>query len=271
MGSVVRWHGATLALGLLLAGVGAAFAQAESAPPEGGADALDPAALAIVERAGDFLRDAEHMSFSAEMGYEAVQADGTRVEFGSTRQYRVARPDRVGVETETRSGDRKLTVFDGTTFVMADLVENAYARANLKSPRDIDFMVDLVRERLDAHIPLAELLRNDPRRAIEDALESAEYVGASRLRGVDCDHLLLTNVDTDLQLWVAKGEQPLLQRVVITYRDLEGEPLFWADFDEWKFGGKSSDDQFRFTPAEGAERVRFEVQSTRAPAEEGSS
>lgn len=271
MGSVVGRHGATLVLGLVLTTGGAALAQEASAPAEAAGDALEPAALAVVERAGDFLRDAEHMSFSAEMGYEAVQEDGTRVEFGSTRQYRVARPDRVRVETETRSGGRKLTLFDGTTFVMADLVENAYAEAKLKSPRDIDFMIDLVRERLDAPIPLAELLRNDPRRAIEDALESAEYVGASRLRGVDCDHLLLTNVDTDLQLWVAKGEQPLLQRVVITYRDLEGEPLFWADFDEWKFGSKSSDDQFRFTPSEGSERVRFEVRPTRVSAEEGSS
>jgi hypothetical protein len=269
MGSAVRRHGTLLALGLLLATGGAALAQDASAPAEDAADALDPAALAIVQRAGDFLRDAEHIRFSAEMGYEAVQADGTRLEFGSTRRYRVARPDRVRVETEQRSGERKLTLFDGTTFVIADLTENAYGQADLKNPRDIDFMIDLVRERLDTPMPLAELLRNDPRQAMEDALESAEVVGAERLRGVDCDHLLLTNVDADIQLWVARGEQPLLRRVVITYRSLEGEPSFWADLDGWEFGGKPDESQFRFTPPEGAERIRFEVLP--APAEEGSS
>jgi hypothetical protein len=271
MGSVVRRPGALLALALLLASGSAGRAQDAGATAEGAADALDPAALAIVKRAGDFLRDAVHISFSAEMGYEAVQTDGTRLEFGSTRRYRVARPDRVRVETEERSGNRKLTLFDGTSFVIADLTENAYARADLKTPRDLDFMVDLVRERLDTPMPLAELLRNDPRQAIEDSLESAEIVGVERLRGVDCDHLLLTNDDADLQLWIARGEQPLLRRVVIIYRSLEGEPSFWADLDDWSFGSKPDESQFRFTPAEGAERVRFEVVPAKAPAEEGSS
>lgn len=260
---------AGLALGLaLVATAGWAEAPVE-APAVEAVDPVDPEALAIATRAGDFLREAKRFSFSADSGYEVVQEDGSKLEFGSARRYLVQRPDRVRVETEPREGGRRLTLFDGTTFVQADLGENAYARADLKQPRDIDFMIDLVRERLDVPLPLAELLRNNPRQAIEDSLESADVVGTPRLRGIDCDHIALRNPDADLQLWIAQGEQPVVRRVVITYRNLDGQPSFWADLDDWSFAPEIDAASFRWAPPEGAERVRFEVRAAPEPAEEG--
>jgi hypothetical protein len=254
-----------LCLVLALSAAGIARAQAQAEAPPAGVSALDPEALAIASRAGDFLREARRFSVSAESGYEAVQEDGSKLEFGSTRRYVVQRPDRVRVETTGRDGGRKLTVFDGRSFVQVDLDERAYARAELKSPRDIDFMIDLVRERLDTPLPLAELLRNDPRPAFEDSLESADVVGTEQLRGVECDHLALRNPDADLQLWIARGERPLVRRVVITYRTLEGQPSFWADLDGWSFPAKLDDASFRYAPPEGHERVRFDVRPAPEP------
>jgi hypothetical protein len=249
----------------------AAAAHAET-PPEppaaSAADLLDPEAIAIARRAGDFLREAKRFRFSAESGWEAVQPDGSKVEFGAARRYSVQRPDRVRVETEPREGGHRLTVFDGKSFVQADLDEKAYARADLKTPRDIDFVIDLVRDRLEAPLPLGELLRNDPRKAFEDSLEFAGMVGAARLRGVDCDHLALRNPDTDIQFWIARGVEPLLRRVVITYRNLEGQPSFWADLDDWSFPPALGDETFTYTPPAGAVRIPFDVRPAPAPAAE---
>jgi hypothetical protein len=132
-------------------------------------------------------------------------------------------------------------------------------------------MIDLVRERLDTPLPLAELLRNNPRQAIEDSLEAADVVGMQRLRGADCDHVALRNPDADVQLWIARGEQPLLRRVVITYRNLDGQPSFWADLDDWSLAPEIDAGSFRWAPPEGAERIRFEVRAAPepAPSEEG--
>jgi hypothetical protein len=264
--SVVR-AASCVGLALVLALATAARAEAPTeAPAAEAVDPVDPEALAIATRAGDFLREAKRFSFSADSGYEVVQEDGSKLEFGSARRYLVQRPDRVRVETEPREGGRRLTLFDGKSFIQADLAENAYARADLKQPRDIDFMIDLVRERLDTPLPLAELLRNNPRQAIEDSLESADVVGTQRLRGVDCDHIALRNPDADLQLWIAQGEQPLVRRVVITYRNLEGQPSFWADLDDWSFAPEIDAASFRWEPPAGAERVRFEVRAAPEPA-----
>jgi hypothetical protein len=249
---------------VLAAVAGGARAQAPAEAPA----AIDPEALAIARRAGDFLRDAKRFSFSADSGYEVVQEDGSKLEFGASRRYTVQRPDRVRVETELREGGRRLTVFDGKSFVMADLDQNAYARADLKKGRDIDFVIGLVRDRLDAPLPLAELLRNNPRQGIEDSLESADLVGTERLRGVDCDHLALRNPDADVQLWIARGERPWPQRVVITYRNLPGQPSFWADLEDWSLSPELAASTFTFTPPAGAERVRLDVRPAPAAAEE---
>ena len=265
--SIAVGSGCAFAL-VLVAGV--AWAQAATDAP--GAEvppALDPEAVAIASRAGDFLREARRFSFSAESGYEVVQEDGSKLEFGSLRRYAVQRPDRLRVETEPREGNRRLTLFDGKAFVQADLGENVYARADLKQPRDIDFVIDLVRDRMDSPLPLAELLRNDPRQAFEDSLESAEVIGSERLRGIDCNHLALRNPDADLQFWIAQGAEPVVRRVVITYRNLDGQPSFWADLDDWSFDPKLAADAFTYQPPEGAERVRFDVRPAPAPVQEG--
>jgi hypothetical protein len=247
-----------LALALaLFAAAPPSHAQPEAAAEEG--RFVDPDALALARRAGEFLRDAKRFRFVAETGYEAVQEDGSKIEFGATRRYTVERPARVRVETEARDGGRRLALFDGKAFVQVDLDENAYSRADLKQPREIDFVIDLLRERLDSPVPLGELLRNDPRPALEDSIEAALVVGDERLRGVPCSHVALRNPDADVQLWIAKGAQPLVRRVVITYRTLEGEPSFWADLDEWSFPATLDAATFRFDPPAGAERVRLEV------------
>lgn len=260
--SVARW---LLVLGLALVPWAAAGQAPEAPSSEGGT--VDPDAVAIARRAGDFLREAARFGFAAESSYEVVQRDGSKLEFGSARRYLVQRPDRLRIETTPRDSSPQLIVFDGRSFVQADLGEKAYARADLKEPRDTDFVIDLLRERLDAPLPLAELLRNDPRPAIEDSLESAAIVGRELLRGMDCDHLALRNPDADVELWIERGKQPFVRRVVITYRTLEGQPSFRADLDAWSLAPVLGEDTFRYVPPPGAERIRFEVRAAPRPRE----
>ena len=57
-----------------------------------------------------------------------------------------------------------------------------------------------------------------------------------------------------------------MRRVVITYRTEEGQPSFWADLDDWSFMPELTEATFRYTPPEGAERVRFDVRPAPPPA-----
>ena len=255
-----RLAASALALGAaLMLAAGVASAQAATTPPAEaeGDDSLDPDTLDTTSKALGFLRQQQRFSFSAETGYEVVQDDGERLEFGSVKRYTVQRPSRLRIESEERDGDQRLIVFDGTTFTIAAPTDKAYAQAAVEKPRDIDEMIDLVRDRLDTPLPLSELLRNDPRKAIEDSLESAYTVGTEKLGGVACDHLAFRNPDADVQIWFAQGAQPVPRRIIITYRNVEGQPSFWADLSDWSFAPKLSDATFAYVPPEGTARIRF--------------
>jgi hypothetical protein len=237
--------------------IGAAAARAQAPEPEA-APAVDPETVAIAQRAGDWLRERERFSFTAETAWEVVQPDGALLEFGATRRYLVQRPDRVRVDVAQRDGDRRLVVFDGDRLVLADLDEDVYAQLDTREHRTTDEAIDLLRDVLDVPMPLAELLRSDPRPDLVGALVEAYRVGEARLDGVACDHLFLRNPDADLQLWIAQGAEPLLRRVVIRYRDEPGAPSFAADLD-WSFDAKPAANAFRFEPGPTAERIRFAV------------
>jgi hypothetical protein len=235
-----------------------ASAPAPSAAPEASADSeLDPEATEIAKRAFDFLRGQPRFSFRAETGYEVVQEDGSKLEFGSSKSYTVKRPESVRVETEQRDGDRRLTVFDGKTLTVSDPNRDVYAQVAFAEPRDIDAFVSVARDRLEMPVPLAELLKNDPRKAMEDSLEVAYLVGEEKIAGAACDHLAFRNPDVDAQLWFSRGAQPTLRRIVITYRKLEGQPSFWANLSDWSFAPKLSEATFKFTPGPESSRIRF--------------
>jgi hypothetical protein len=61
----------------------------------------------------------------------------------------------------------------------------------------------------------------------------------------------------DYQVWISRGDQPLPQRLVITYRDAEGQPQFWARFIKWDIDPELGDALFVYEPGDGAEEIPF--------------
>jgi len=77
------------------------------------------------------------------------------------------------------------------------------------------------------------------------------------IAGVSCDHLALRGEVEDLQVWITRGDEPVPRRIVITHREIDGQPRFWAQFIEWDLSPGLADTTFTFSPPEGAKRVDF--------------
>ena len=65
--------------------------------------------------------------------------------------------------------------------------------------------------------------------------------------------------DIDFRVWVAKGDQPVPQRAVITYKKAPGSPQFQADLADWNFAPQIDKAMFAFVPPAGAIPVPFMV------------
>ena len=244
------------ALGLVGAGALASFwAGSAAAQATGGEDGQrEERVLEIARRMADALSGAGSLRLTADMAYDAVQADGQAIEFGAVRTFALRRPDRARMEVLDRSGARAVFTYDGERIVLWDESHNTYATAAHRG--DLGSMQAYARSELRVATPLSEFLSLDLFEILA-ASDSARWVDEQALDGVPCDHLAFRNAQRGLQVWVPQQGDPLPRRVVITYEDAVGRPQFRADLRDWELSPKLDDALFRFTPAKDAEHIYF--------------
>ena len=253
------------ALGLAVLGLLASPARAAdpaaATPPAAlaPADEIDADALVLLKKFGGFLAAQPRFGFELDLAYEVLQEDGQRLEFGSFRRYTVRRPDHLRIDEVRRSDGARELYFDGNQLTVWIPADKAYALAKLKQHRDLDETLDLVRDALDIVVPLGDLLRSDPLARIQENMASAYIVGRENLAGVSCDHVAWRSDEVDAEAWIAAGDQPLVQRVVLHYRQLDGQPRFSAQFRSWTLAPDVADSTFEFAPPEGAEQLPLSV------------
>lgn len=228
-----------------------------SAQETGSADARnnEKQAMAVMKRMTEYLSNAKRFSVTVETGFDAVQEFGQKIEFGETRRIVLNRPNQLRVDATKRDGSKSEFVFDGKDISLFFSRENVYATA--ARPGTLDQAVDYFTNDLDMRMPLAEMLSGKLAQELPALVLDAVYVGKSSIAGVPCDHVAFRGDQADLQLWVAQGDKPLPQRVVITYTRIDGRPQFWAQFSKWNLAPEVPSSLFVFTPPAGAVKIAF--------------
>jgi hypothetical protein len=129
--------------------------------------------------------------------------------------------------------------------------EHVYATA--AKPGTLDEAIVYFMNDLDMRFPLAELFSSQLAETLPKKVRAAYDVGQESIAGVPCDHLALRGDWADLRLWIAQGDQPLPHRLVLTYKNAEGQPQFWAQFNNWNLSPDVPDSLFVFTPPGGGQ------------------
>jgi hypothetical protein len=246
----------TLTVGTVALLLAAGLAYAQQPIPES-----QVRARAILMGMADFLAGTQRFSVSLRAGYDAVQPSGQKIEFGEMRKVTVSRPDRLRIEGERSDGAKMLTVFNGKEIVLIDETSNVYATAPQPGGLD-DTIVHFVKD-LGMRLPLAVLLVSQLPAELKDRVRSIDYVEKTTINGSSSHHLAARTDTVDFQMWVADGDQPLPQRVVITYKNANGQPQFRAQLSDWNLAPAIEDATFVATPPDGAQKVAFAAQLPR--------
>ncbi len=238
-----------------------------SQPDASSEPALDPAALASLRRMADYLTSLPAFRVESEAEYDAVQADGQRIEFGAKRELSLRRPNHLRVDSTNRNGAQRSLFYDGQQVALLDRTHEIYATAAQSG--DIEAMLVYLEEHLGLPIPLGELLSANLASHIADGLVFAALVDEETIDGARCDHLALRKPDRGIQLWIEQGPKPVPRRVSITFEQEPGQPQFRARLSKWDVAPRIQDSVFRFAPPAGAERISFNSVAGLAPAGKG--
>src|SRR6266446_8778695 len=230
-------------------------------------------AMPVLKNMSEYLAHAGRFSVTVRDGYDVVQESEQKIESGELRKVtvscpdRLRRPDRLRIEVERSHGQKDLVIFDGKDMTIYTANHNIYATTSRQ--RTLDQAIKYALDDLKIRMPLALMFLSTLPSELDDFGVSADYVEKTTITDVPCDHLAVrTAGGVDFQLWVAQGDKPLPRRIVITYKDENGQPQFWADLSNWNLAPDVSDALFAFTPPNGAERIQFltEVRSAAATA-----
>lgn len=221
-------------------------------PVEKPQELRNPAAMAELNRATDFLMNQARFHFKATIAYDVIQEDGQRLQFERFGEVFLQRPDRLFADIHLDDGRHRQFWYDGKTLSFAERSKNLYTR--IKVPPTIDAMLDMLEELLRDPMPLADLLYNDLS-PLEKRVSEAEVAGDSMVDGRLCSQLAFRGETVDWQIWIDQGQAPLISKIAISYREQPGVPQYVAWLKEWDFPKSFSESLFTFIAPAGSQYI----------------
>ena len=258
-----------LAIGLAMAGSAAALqaappsgtdvgstARAASPPADAGAvpvAAIQPQAVAALEKMGRYLRGLKSFGLKGDTLIEVVDEDGQKLQFPGTVEYQVRTPDRLRLTVKTDRKQREF-FYDGKTFTVYGPRNQYYA--SVDAPPTLHALMQVARDRYGIELPLPDLFLWGTPEAPVSALTGARFVGPARIDGTVTEQYAFRQEGVDWQLWLEQGDQPLPRRLVITTTDDPAQPQYAANL-TWDTRATFKDATFAFVPPKGSARIEL--------------
>jgi hypothetical protein len=218
-----------------------------------GACADDSAAL--LKAMTDYTAAQKSISATFDSDIEVITPELEKIQLTSSGQLKLSRPDKLRVRRTGGYADVEL-VFDGKTVSLYGNNAKAYAQADMAGT--IDQLIDGIQAKTGGAMPGTDLLLSNSYDVMTSDVVEGHHVGQGVIDGVECEHLAFRGHDTDWQVWIQTGGQPIPRKYVITSKTLAGAPQYTLRIKEWKTDPITDADAFAFKPPEGATKVSLD-------------
>jgi len=251
-----------IALVLIFIGFSLATPRPAVSAPE-----IQPEADQVLRDMSAYLAGLSSFAVELDTMVDFVLDSGQKIQLDHHRSIKVSRPNRMVAEVDGDDVHRKLW-YNGETVTFLDADHNVYAVA--PAPDTITGMIRFVEKKLEIHVPLGDLLAEDPYADLTRNVETGVYLGLHRVGNRKCHHLAFTQDNVDWQIWIDAEGSPVPRKVVITYKKQPSQPQYIAIIRKWDDAVEFPADEFEFTPPAGATEVEFMIpEETSLPATGG--
>lgn len=209
-----------------------------------------PVASSILMDAYRYLGALEKFSFTAVTSNDDVYRDTMLISYRHKVEVSLQRPDKLRVHVFGDLKNRSTYLLEGT-FTLIDNEHDFYGQVQV--PKTIDSTLDKLFENFNIKTPLANLLYTDlDKRLIPK--HKGYYFGATRLDGKACHHIGFTNKNREFQVWIEKGQTPLIRKFVIIDKIEKLNPRS-TTLIRWDLHPHFDEKHFHFEAPEGAVKI----------------
>ena len=174
-------------------------------------------AARILNAMTDYTSGQKSISATFDSDIEVITPDLQKLQFTSSGQIRLERPDKLRIKRTGGYTDVDL-VFDGKTVSLYGNNAKAYVQADAAGT--IDQLIDRLQSTAGGAMPGTDLLLSNAFDELTATVIEARHIGQGVIDGVECEHLAFRGVDTDWQIWIESGARPIPRKYVITSKTL---------------------------------------------------
>jgi len=215
---------------------------------------IEPEAMNILMDVAKKLSTVKKVKVKIKNGYDAVQRDGQKIEFGSLMVVKHKRPNLCRVDVTELDGTEKGFVFDGNNITVFDEEEKVYAM--IPKPGTCDDAIEYYKQELQMPLPLSELFDSKLPQMLKEKITEGYLVEESKLGDDPVTHVAFRTEEVDFQVWV-DTKKNLPKRVIISYKNALEHPQYWAYFKEWDLSPRLKDSEFKYEPPKSYEKIVF--------------
>jgi hypothetical protein len=210
---------------------------------------------ALLKAMTDYTAAQKSISATFDSDVEVITPELQKIQFTSSGQLKMTRPDKLRIRRTGGYADVDL-VYDGKTVSFYGNNAKAYVQADI--PGTVDELIEAIQGRTGAAISGTDLLVSRAYDLMTSDVEESEHVGLGVVDGIECEHLAFRGHDTDWQVWIQTGAQPIPRKYVITSKTIAGAPQYTLRIKDWKTDPIADADAFVFKAPEGATMVNLD-------------
>jgi hypothetical protein len=209
----------------------------------------------ILKTMADYTAGQKSISATFDSDIEVITPDLQKIQFTSSGQMQLNRPDKLRVRRTGGYADVEL-VYDGKTLSIYGNNAKSYVQADAAGT--VDQVIDTLHAHAGAAMPGTDLLLSHSYDELMADVIDAEHVGQGVVDGVECEHLAFRGTDTDWQIWIETGARPVPRKYVITSKTLAGAPQYTLRIKDWKTDPIADASAFTFKPPADATKVSLD-------------
>lgn len=218
---------------------------------EKAASAVDPKAIAALERMGAYLRSLKAFEVNSATTTDDVVENDMKIQLAGNAKLQVRRPDRLRVETTSDRKQRQL-FYDGKSLTLYGPRVKYYA--TVPAPPTIHETVEALAKKYGIEMPLADLFYWGTDKAPVTDIKAAYSLGPETVDGTQTDHYAFRQEGVDWQVWIERGSTPVPRKMVVTDTDEASQPQRTALL-RWNVAPNFDEAMFSFKPPPGAMRI----------------
>ncbi len=194
----------------------------------------------LVQQMSARLAAANAVSVTTTEVREVVRASGKKEPVSLAGTYIVRRPDRF---YSKMTGGRGIeTWYNGKTLTIAVHPEKVFAQAPM--PETVERTLDVLAERYDMALPMADLFYASADKALLSDTTSGGYAGTENVGDTPCVHLTFKDVGVEWELWLPVQGDPLPKRFKVVQKARTSQPMVDLTFTAWDLAPQITDATF---------------------------